>query len=300
LLELAEQNERIVGITPAMPTGCSMNLMMEKMPERAFDVGIAEQHAVTFSAGLAARGMVPFCNIYSTFMQRAYDQIVHDVAIQKLPVVFCLDRGGLVGEDGPTHHGVFDIAFMRSIPNLVVSAPMDEIDLRNLMYTAQLEETNKPFSIRYPRGCGIKPNWKKPFVKIKIGEGRKLADGNDIAILTIGKSGIFAQRAVKSLAGKNVSAAHYDMRFVKPLDTRLLTEVFNKFDKIVTVEDGVIQGGFGSAVLEFMAANGFSARIKMLGIPDKFIEHGTLDDLYRECNIDTKGIINTVLEMTGK
>ncbi len=300
LLELAEQNEKIVGITPAMPTGCSMNLMMEKMPERAFDVGIAEQHAVTFAAGLAARGMIPFCNIYSTFIQRAYDQIVHDVAIQKLPVVFCLDRGGLVGEDGPTHHGVFDIAFMRSIPNLVVSAPMDEIDLRNLMYTAQLEETNKPFSIRYPRGCGIKPNWKKPFVKIKIGEGRKLADGNDIAILTIGKSGIFAQRAVKSLAGKNVTAAHYDMRFVKPLDTRLLTEVFKKFDKIVTVEDGVIQGGFGSAVLEFMAANGFSARIKMLGIPDKFIEHGTLDDLYRECNIDTKGIINTVLEMTGK
>lgn len=300
LLELAEQNEKIVGITPAMPTGCSMNLMMEKMPDRAFDVGIAEQHAVTFSAGLAARGMIPFCNIYSTFIQRAYDQIVHDVAIQKLPVVFCLDRGGLVGEDGPTHHGVFDIAFMRSIPNLVVSAPMDEIDLRNLMYTAQLEETNKPFSIRYPRGCGIKPNWKKPFVKIKIGEGRKLADGNDIAILTIGKSGIFAQRAVKSLAGKNVSAAHYDMRFVKPLDNLLLTEVFKKFDKIVTVEDGVIQGGFGSAVLEFMAANGFSARIKMLGIPDKFIEHGTLDDLYRECNIDTKGIINTVLEMTGK
>lgn len=300
LLELAEQNEKIVGITPAMPTGCSMNLMMEKMPDRAFDVGIAEQHAVTFSAGLAARGMVPFCNIYSTFMQRAYDQIVHDVAIQKLPVVFCLDRGGLVGEDGPTHHGVFDIAFMRSIPNLVVSAPMDEIDLRNLMYTAQLEETKKPFSIRYPRGCGIKPNWKKPFEKIEIGEGRKLADGNDIAILTIGKSGVFAQRAVKSLAGKNVSAAHYDMRFVKPLDTRLLTEVFNKFDKIVTVEDGVIQGGFGSAVLEFMAANCFSARIKILGIPDKFIEHGTLDDLYRECNIDTKGIINTVLEMTGK
>lgn len=300
LLELAEQNEKIVGITPAMPTGCSMNLMMEKMPDRAFDVGIAEQHAVTFSAGLAARGMVPFCNIYSTFIQRAYDQIVHDVAIQKLPVVFCLDRGGLVGEDGPTHHGVFDIAFMRSIPNMIVSAPMDEIDLRNLMYTAQLAETNKPFSIRYPRGCGIKPNWKKPFEKIEIGTGRKLADGSDIAILTIGKPGIFAQRAVKSLAVKEVSAAHYDMRFVKPLDTLLLSEVFVKFDKIVTVEDGVIQGGFGSAVLEFMAANGYSAKIKMLGIPDKFIEHGTLDDLYRECNIDSKGIINAVLEMTGK
>jgi 1-deoxy-D-xylulose-5-phosphate synthase len=300
LVELAEQNEKIVGITPAMPTGCSMNLMMEKMPDRAFDVGIAEQHAVTFSAGLAARGMVPFCNIYSTFIQRAYDQIVHDVAIQKLPVVFCLDRGGLVGEDGPTHHGVFDIAFMRSIPNIIVSAPMDEIDLRNLMYTAQLAETNKPFSIRYPRGCGIKPNWKKPFEKIEIGTGRKLTDGNALAILTIGKPGIFAQRAVKSLAVKVVSAAHYDMRFVKPLDTRLLSEVFEKFDKIVTVEDGVIQGGFGSAVLEFMAANGYSAKLKMLGIPDKFIEHGTLEDLYRECNIDSKGIINAVLELTGK
>lgn len=300
LLELAEQNERIVGITPAMPSGCSMNLMIEKMPDRAFDVGIAEQHAVTFSAGLAAQGMIPFCNIYSTFMQRAYDQIIHDVAIQKLPVIFCLDRGGLVGEDGPTHHGVFDIAYMRSVPNMIVSAPMDEIDLRNLMYTAQLDETKKPFSIRYPRGCGTKPNWRNPFEKIEIGKGRKLEDGTDIAVLSIGKSGIFAQQAVKILAHKGISAAHYDMRFVKPIDKELLTEVFEKFDKIVTVEDGVIHGGFGSAVLEFMAEKGNSAKIKILGIPDKFIEHGTLEDLYRECKIDSKGIVNTVAEMLGR
>ena len=300
LVELAEQNKKIIGITPAMPTGCSMNLMFEKMPDRAFDVGIAEQHAVTFSAGLATQGMVPFCNIYSTFMQRAFDQVIHDVAIQKLHVVFCLDRGGLVGEDGPTHHGVFDIAYMRSIPNLIVSAPMDEIELRNLMYTAQLEENNSPFSIRYPRGCGIKPNWKKPFEKIEIGKGRKLEDGTDIALLTVGKAGIFANRAVKSLANKEVSAAHYDLRFVKPLDKKLLTEVFEKFKYIVTVEDGVIQGGFGSAVLEFLAETNYSPKIKLLGIPDNFIEHGTNEDLYKKCGIDTKGITNTVLNILGK
>ncbi len=300
LVELAELNEKIVGITPAMPTGCSMNLMINKMPDRAFDVGIAEQHAVTFSAGLATQGMVPFCNIYSTFMQRAYDQIVHDVALQKLPVVFCLDRGGLVGEDGPTHHGVFDIAYMRSVPNMIVSAPMDEIELRNLMYTAQLAENKLPFSIRYPRGCGIKPNWKQPFEKIEIGTGRKLTDGTDIAILTIGKSGIFAERAIKSLEKKGISAAHYDLRFVKPLDEKLLTEAFEKFDILFTVEDGVIQGGFGSAVLEFMVQKGYSKKIKMLGIPDKFIEHGTLEDLYHECNIDAKGIVETVLTFVGK
>lgn len=300
LVELAEKNEKIVGITPAMPTGCSMNLMFQKMPERAFDVGIAEQHAVTFSAGLATQGMVPFCNIYSTFMQRAYDQVVHDVAIQNLHVVFCLDRGGLVGEDGPTHHGVFDIAFMRSIPNMIVSAPMDEIELRNLMYTAQLKEIAKPFSIRYPRGCGIKPNWKKPFEKIEIGKGRKLNEGTDIAIVSIGKSGIFAKRAVKSLANKNISAAHFDMRFVKPLDKDLLNEVFENFNVVLTVEDGVVQGGFGSAVLEFMAENSYSPQIKTLGIPDEFIEHGTPEDLYKTCGIDTKGIVKTVLEMFKK
>jgi len=300
LVELAEQNEKIVGITPAMPSGCSMNLMIEKMPHRAFDVGIAEQHAVTFSAGLATQGLVPFCNIYSTFMQRAYDQVVHDVAIQKLHVIFCLDRGGLVGEDGPTHHGVFDIAYMRSIPNMIVSAPMDEIELRNLMYTAQLKENAQPFSIRYPRGCGIKPNWKVPFEKIEIGKGRKLADGTDIALLSIGKAGIFAKRAIRSLANREVSAAHYDLRFVKPLDEDLLKEVFEKFDKVITIEDGVIQGGFGSAVLEFMAQNGYSSKIELIGIPDKFIEHGTSEELYKECGIDTKGIVKATLKMLGK
>ncbi len=300
LVELAKMNDKIVGITPAMPTGCSMNLLFNTMPDRAFDVGIAEQHAVTFSAGLAAQGMVPFCNIYSTFMQRAYDQIIHDVALQKLPVIFCLDRGGLVGEDGPTHHGVFDIAYMRTIPNMIVSAPMDEIELRNLMYTAQLPENKLPFSIRYPRGCGIKPNWRKPFEKLEIGKGRKLAHGTDVAILSVGKSGIFAKRAVKSLEHKDISAAHYDLRFVKPIDEELLTEVFSNFKYVVTVEDGVIQGGFGSAVLEFMAANNFSATVKLLGIPDKFIEHGTPEDLYRECGIDAKGITTAVLELLGK
>lgn len=299
LVELAELNDKIVGITPAMPTGCSMNKLFEKMPGRAFDVGIAEQHAVTFSAGLAAQGMVPFCNIYSTFMQRAYDQIIHDVAIQKLPVIFCLDRGGLVGEDGPTHHGVFDIAYMRSIPNMIVSAPMDEIELRNLMYTAQLPENKLPFSIRYPRGCGIKPNWRNAFEKIEIGKGRKLADGNDVALLTIGKAGIFAKRAVKSLENKGISAAHYDLRFVKPIDAEMLTEIFNNFKFVVTVEDGAIQGGFGSAVLEFMAENNFSATVKLLGIPDKFIEHGSPEDLYKECGIDVKGITNSVLDLLG-
>ncbi len=300
LVELAEQNEKIVGITPAMPTGCSMNLMIEKMPTRAFDVGIAEQHAVTFSAGLATQGLIPFCNIYSTFMQRAYDQIIHDVALQNLHVVFCLDRGGLVGEDGPTHHGAFDIAYMRTVPNMVVSAPMDEIELRNLMYTAQLPENNQPFSIRYPRGCGIKPSWRKPFDKIEIGKGRKLADGKDVALVSIGKSGVFANRAVKSLENRGISAAHYDMRFIKPLDKILLTEIFQNFKTIVTIEDGVIHGGFGSAVLEFMAENNFASRVKVLGIPDKFIEHGTPDDLYKECGIDTRGIVETVVGLLGK
>jgi 1-deoxy-D-xylulose-5-phosphate synthase len=300
LVELAEQNEKIVGITPAMPSGCSMNLMLKQMPDRAFDVGIAEQHAVTFSAGLATQGMVPFCNIYSTFMQRAYDQVIHDVAIQNLHVVFCLDRGGLVGEDGPTHHGAFDIAYMRLIPNIIVSAPMDEIELRNLMYTAQLKEIGKPFSIRYPRGCGSKPNWKVPFEKVEIGKGRKLSEGSDVAILTIGKTGIFAQRAVKSLANKNISAAHYDLRFIKPLDTEILEEVFENFSNIITVEDGTIRGGFGSSIIEFMAENGYSSKIKILGIPDRFIEHGTPEDLYKECGIDTKGITNSVEEMLGK
>jgi len=300
LLELAEQNEKIVGITPAMPSGCSMNLMIEKMPHRAFDVGIAEQHAVTFAAGLAAQGMVPFCNIYSTFMQRAYDQVIHDVAIQSLPVIFCLDRGGLVGEDGPTHHGVFDIAYMRTVPNMIVCAPMDEPDLRNLMYTAQLGELTQPISIRYPRGCGNVTNWRKPFEKIEIGKGRQLSEGKDLAILTIGKSGIFAQQAVKELAQEDISAAHFDLRFVKPLDESMLTLVFKKFAKIITVEDGAIKGGFGSAVLEFMAENGFSSQVKVLGVPDRFIEHGTVKELYKLCGIDRKGITWVAKNLLGR
>lgn len=300
LLELASKNKKIVGITPAMSTGCSMNLMMEKMPERTFDVGIAEQHAVTFSAGLATQGLIPFCNIYSTFMQRAYDQLIHDVAIQNLHVVFCLDRGGLVGEDGPTHHGAFDIAYMRNIPNMIVSAPMDEQELRNLMWTAQLEEISQPFSIRYPRGPGTNKHWKKPFEKIDIGKGRLLSNGTDIAILTIGKSGIFAQEALKELAENNISAAHYDMRFAKPLDEGLLTTIFNNFDYVITVEDGVIKGGFGSGILEFMAEHNLHANIKILGIPDRFIEQGATEDLYRECGIDKNGIIQAAVKMLGK
>ena len=300
LLELAEQNEKIVGITPAMPSGCSMNLMIEKMPHRAFDVGIAEQHAVTFAAGLATQGMIPFCNIYSTFMQRAYDQVIHDVAIQSLPVIFCLDRGGLVGEDGPTHHGVFDIAYMRAVPNMIVCAPMDEPDLRNLMYTAQLGELNQPISIRYPRGCGNVTNWRKPFEKIEIGKGRQLSEGKDLAILTIGKPGIFAQQAVKELAQENISAAHFDLRFVKPLDENMLTHIFERYDKIITVEDGAIKGGFGGAVLEFMAENGFSSQVKVLGVPDRFIEHGTVKELYKLCGIDREGIIRVAKNLHGK
>lgn len=300
LVELAEQNPKIVGITPAMPTGCSMNKMIAKMPDRAFDVGIAEQHAVTFSAGLATQGMIPFCNIYSTFMQRAYDQVIHDVALQNLHVIFCLDRGGLVGEDGPTHHGAFDIAYMRAIPNIVVAAPMDEIELRNMMYTAQLEENAVPVSIRYPRGCGVKPNWKLPFEKIEYGTGRIIEEGTDIALLSIGKSGIYAKRAVQSLANRGVSAAHYDLRFVKPIDEAMLTEVFLKFDKVITIEDGTIKGGFGSAVLEFMAEKGFTPKIRLLGLPDHFIEHGTPEELYAECGIDAKGITAAALELLGK
>jgi len=297
LLELAETNEKIVGITPAMPTGCSMDLMIEKMPNRAFDVGIAEQHAVTFSAGLATQGMVPFCNIYSTFMQRAYDQVIHDVAIQNLHVVFCLDRGGLVGEDGPTHHGVFDIAYMRTVPNMIVSAPMDEVELRNMMYTAQSGEINQPISIRYPRGSGPIQDWRKPFEIIPVGKGRVISEGDDLAILTIGKSGVFAQQAIEVLAKENIKAAHYDMRFVKPLDEELLDVIFSKHRKIITVEDGAIKGGFGSAVLEYMAENGYSAQIKLLGVPDRFIEHGSLDELYDICGINKRGIVRSAREM---
>ncbi|MES2628420.1 MAG: 1-deoxy-D-xylulose-5-phosphate synthase [Bacteroidota bacterium] len=298
IVELAEKNEKIVGITPAMPSGCSLNIMMKAMPDRAFDVGIAEQHAVTFSAGLATQGLVPFCNIYSSFMQRAYDQVVHDVALQKLNVVFCLDRGGLAGADGPTHHGAFDIAYFRCIPNMIVAAPMDESELRNLMYTAQLPDQG-PFSIRYPRGEGVMTDWKTPFREIKIGTGRKIRNGNDIAILSIGHAGNLVSQAAETLEANGVSAAHYDMRFAKPIDEVLLHEVFAKFDKVITVEDGTIVGGMGSAVVEFMAEHGYAAKVIRLGMPDKWIEHGTQNELYRECGFDAESIAAKAREMVG-
>jgi 1-deoxy-D-xylulose-5-phosphate synthase len=293
IVELAEKNDKIMGVTPAMPSGCSLNIMMQAMPKRAFDVGIAEQHAVTFSAGLATQGLVPFCNIYSSFMQRAFDQVLHDVAIQNLNVVFCLDRGGLVGADGATHHGAYDLAYMRMIPNMVVSAPMNEEELRNLMYTAQLPNQG-PFSIRYPRGNGVMTEWKTPFKAIKIGEGRKVTAGEDIAILTIGHPGNFAQKAIEALKGSGVSIAHYDMRFVKPLDTLLLHEVFSKFSKVITVEDGCLMGGFGSAVLEFMVDQKYQAEVIRLGIPDEYIHHGTQEELWADCRFDAQSIIQTI------
>src|ERR1043165_8565706 len=297
IIELAEKNEKIFGITPAMPSGSSLKFMMEKMPDRAFDVGIAEQHAVTLSAGMATQGMKVFCNIYSTFMQRAYDQVIHDVAIQKLPVIFCLDRAGLVGDDGPTHHGCYDIAYMRCIPNMIVSAPTNESELRNLMYTAQLESTNNPFVIRYPRGQGVMPEWRTEMKEIKIGTGRKLKDGNDIAILSLGHPGNFAAAAIRDLKNDGLSPAHYDMRFAKPLDEALLHEVFGRFNKIITVEDGAIKGGFGSAILEFMNAHNYKAELKILGIPDRIVEHGTPKELYHECHYDAEAIKQAVLEM---
>jgi 1-deoxy-D-xylulose-5-phosphate synthase len=293
ITELAEKNSKIVAITPAMISGSSLKYMFERFPERSFDVGIAEQHAVTFSAGLAAQGMIPFCCIYSSFLQRAFDQIIHDVAIQKLQVVFCIDRAGLVGEDGATHHGAFDIAFTRCIPGLTISAPMNEEELRNLMYTAQAEN-NGPFIIRYPKGQGVMTNWQKPFQKIAIGKGRALRNGNDLAILTVGVTGNFAEEACRLLSSEMIDAAHFDMRFIKPLDTELLHKVFKKHDKIITVEDGVIDGGFGSSVLEFMIDNGYHAEVVRLGVPARFVEHGSNTQLYRECGYDTQGIIETV------
>ena len=296
LVELAEMNPKIVGITPAMPSGSSLNIMMEKMPDRAFDVGIAEQHAVTFSAGMAIDGLIPFCNIYSSFMQRAYDQVIHDVALQKLNVVFCLDRGGLVGADGATHHGAYDLAYLRTVPNLVVSSPMDEMELRNLMYTAQLENQG-PFAIRYPRGNGVLLEWQKPMSGTKIGTGRKMKDGSDIALLTVGPLGNRALRICLKLESNAISAAHYDLRFIKPLDENLLHEIFRKFNKIICIEDGAINGGFGSAVLEFMADNNYQARIKRLGIPDRFVDHGSQAELHKECGFDADGIRNAVLSL---
>ncbi|HSF88970.1 MAG TPA: 1-deoxy-D-xylulose-5-phosphate synthase [Saprospiraceae bacterium] len=293
IIELAEKNPRIMGITPAMPSGSSLKFMMEKMPDRAIDVGICEQHAVTFSAGLATQGMRVFCNIYSSFMQRSYDMVVHDVAIQKLPVVFCLDRAGLVGEDGPTHHGAYDIPYMRCIPNMIVSAPMNEAELRDLMYTSQLDSQTYPMVIRYPRGEGVMPEWRTEMKEIQIGKGRKLRDGDTLAILSFGHPGNFAATAIRNLKTYGINAGHYDMRFVKPLDEELLHEVFSKYTKIITVEDGTIVGGFGSAIVEFMAEHGYHAEIKMLGIPDRLVEHGTLKELHRECGYDAQGIEDT-------
>ena len=299
LVELAEANPLIMGVTPAMPSGSSLKFMMDKMPDRAFDVGICEQHAVTLSAGLATQGMRVFCNIYSSFMQRAFDQVVHDVAIQKLPVVLCLDRAGLVGEDGPTHHGCYDISYLRCIPNLIVSAPMNEQELRNLMYTAQLDSTGLPFVIRYPRGEGVMPEWKTPLTAIEIGKGRKIKDGKEVAILSFGHPGNFATTAIRNLRSEGIDPAHYDIRFVKPLDETLLHEVFTNYSKIVTVEDGTVVGGFGSAILEFMNAHGYKADVSILGIPDRLVEHGTLKELYRECAYDAAGIEAAVKEMVN-
>ena len=289
ILELAKINKKIIGITPAMPTGSSLKIMMDEMPDRTYDVGIAEQHAVTFSAGLATAGMIPFCNIYSSFMQRAYDQVIHDVAIQKLPVVFFLDRAGLVGSDGATHHGTYDLAFLRCIPGTTIASPLNEIEMRDLMYTAQLRPAG-PFVIRYPRGRGVTVDWKHPFSEIEIGKGQQLKDGNDLAILSIGPIGQEASKAIEVLEKEHISVAHYDMRFLKPLDNILLKSVFSRFDKIITLEDASIVGGLGSAVIEYMNDNSYKAKILRLGIPDRFVDHGTQEELYKECGFDAEGI----------
>ncbi|MGE0590309.1 MAG: 1-deoxy-D-xylulose-5-phosphate synthase [Cyclobacteriaceae bacterium] len=297
LVELAKGNDKIMGITPAMPSGSSMNIMMKEMPDRAFDVGIAEQHAVTFSAGLATQGLIPFCNIYSSFMQRAYDQVVHDVCIQNLPVNFCLDRAGFAGADGPTHHGAYDIAYFRCLPNMIVSAPMNESELRNLMYTASLPRKEQAFSIRYPRGQGVMPEWRTPFEEVEIGKGRKIKDGEELAILTIGHIGNYAVEVCEKLSSRGVEVAHYDLRFVKPIDEELLHEVFRNYTKVITVEDGCVQGGFGSAVLEFMADNQYQAQVRRLGIPDQIIEHGEQIELHNECSFGPEGIEKAVIEL---
>ena len=295
LLELAKQNDKIVGVTPAMPSGCSMNILMKAMPNRGFDVGIAEGHAVTFSGGMAKDGLIPFCNIYSSFMQRAYDNIIHDVALHKQHVVFCLDRAGLVGEDGPTHHGVFDLAYLRSIPHLTVASPMNEHELRKLMYTAQLPDIG-PFAIRYPRGRGVLVDWKCPLEEVQIGKGRKLKEGKDIAVLTLGPIGNEAIKAIASAEAKSGKRiAHYDLRFLKPLDEEMLDEIGKNFQSIVTIEDGVLKGGMGSAILEFMADQGYTPTVRRIGIPDRFIQHGTPKELYQICGMDAENIEKVLL-----
>lgn len=300
IIELAEKNDKITGVTPAMPTGSSLKFMMEAMPDRAFDVGIAEQHAVTFSAGLATQGLVPYCNIYSSFMQRAYDQVIHDVALQNLHVIFCLDRAGFAGADGPTHHGAYDLSYMRCIPNMIVSSPINESELRNLMYTAQLDKNAAPWVIRYPRGEGVMPEWKTPFKEIKIGTGKKIKNGEDVAILTIGPIGNYAITASEELAKEEVSTAVYDMRFIKPLDEVMLHEVFSKFNKVVTIEDNAVQGGLGSAVIEFMVDHGYHAEVKRLGIQDRIFEHGSQDQLFAESGFDVNGIKQACFDLIGE
>ncbi len=297
LVELAKSNSKIIGVTPAMPTGCSMNILMKEMPDKAFDVGIAEGHAVTFSGGMAKEGLMPFCNIYSSFMQRAYDNIIHDVAIQNLNVAFCLDRAGLVGEDGPTHHGVFDLAYLRPIPHLTIASPMDEHELRKLMYTAQLPNKG-PFVIRYPKGRGTLLEWKCAFEEIQVGTGRKIKEGDEIAVLTLGPIGKEVEKAIEMAEEQQISSiAHYDIRFVKPLDKELLHEVGRKFNKIITVEDGIIQGGMGSAILEFLSDNNYCPRLKRLGISDTFIEHGSIKELHHLCGLDAIGIYQAIMQM---
>ena len=296
LLELAKQNPKIVGITPAMPSGCSLNIMMKEIPERTFDVGIAEGHAATFAGGMAKEGLVPFCNIYSAFAQRAYDNIIHDVAILNLHVVFCFDRAGLVGEDGPTHHGAFDIASLRPVPNLTICSPMDEWELRRLMFTAQLDGMG-PWVIRYPRGCGVKEEWKCPLEKVEPGTGRKLKDGDDVAVLTLGPIGNDVAEAIAETEGSGKTtktAAHYDMRFVKPLDEKLLDEIGRKFKVVVTVEDGARNGGFGSAVMEWLQDHGYQTMVKRIGLPDHFVEHGTIAELREIIGMDNASIVNTI------
>ncbi|PQJ21772.1 1-deoxy-D-xylulose-5-phosphate synthase [Tenacibaculum sp. SG-28] len=298
IVELAKKNDKIVGITPAMLTGSSLKLMLEKFPERTFDVGIAEQHAVTLAAGMATEGLVPYCNIYSTFMQRAYDQIIHDTAIQKLPVIFCLDRAGLVGEDGGTHHGIFDIAYLRCIPNMIIAAPRNEIELRNILYTAQLG-LQQPIAIRYPRGRGQIENWKQRFKKVTIGKGSYLKKGSDVAVLSIGTMANNVSKAIKTMENPDV-VAHYDLGFIKPIDTKMLLQIFAKFNAIITVEDGAVLGGGGTAVLEFAATANYNGEIINLGIPDTFIDHGTVDELQKKCGIDSKSIQQTILRVLNK
>ncbi len=299
IVELAEQNEKILGITPAMPTGCSLNIMMEKMPHRAFDVGIAEQHAVTLAAGMAVQGMVPFCNIYSSFMQRAYDQVIHDVALQNLDVVFCLDRGGLVGEDGATHHGVFDYAYFRPIPNITIASPLDEHELRNMMYTAQLGGKGT-FVIRYPRGGCVNLDWQNPMEEIVIGKGCCLREGDNIAILSIGHIGNAALEAAAIAEAKGINVAVYDMRFLKPLDEDLVRQVASKYTDIITIENGALKGGLGSAVAEFVVDNNLKVNLHRMGIPDYFVAHGSLKELHKECGIDTDAVVETIMNIVAK